>query len=209
VTPERTEIEAKLVAPNAEELLQLPEHLRALGFLTTEPERVVALDHYLDTPDLDVFRAGWALRLRDLGNKKFLTLKSLVAPVDGIAHREEYEEEVDWEGTADWSFDDNTLQGRVKPLVGDKTLWLLFQLRQERMQFNVATESSLWIEASMDLIRWEGRDKTIEGFEAELEYIHGPEEELKAMATALQKRTKWEIAQESKFERGLMVAGLL
>jgi len=209
VTPERTEIEAKLVAPNAEELLQLPEHLRALGFLTTEPERVVALDHYLDTPDLDVFRAGWALRLRDLGNKKFLTLKSLVAPVDGIAHREEYEEEVDWEGTADWSFDDNTLQGRVKPLVGDKTLWLLFQLRQERMQFNVATESSLWIEASMDLIRWEGRDKTIEGFEAELEYIHGPEEELKAMAAALQKRTKWEIAQESKFERGLMVAGLL
>jgi len=209
VTPERKEIEAKLVAPNAEELLQLPEHLRALGFLTTEPERVVALDHYLDTPDLDVFRAGWALRLRDQGAKKFLTLKALVPPVEGVAHREEYEEEVDWKGTADWSFDDNTLQGRVKPLVGDKTLWLLFQLRQERLQFNVATESSLWIEASMDLIRWEGRDKTIEGFEAELEYIHGPEEELKAMATALQKRTGWEIARESKFERGLLVAGLI
>jgi len=209
VTPERTEIEAKLVAPSAEELLKLPEHLRALGFLTTEPERVVALDHYLDTPDLDVFRAGWALRLRDLGSKKFLTLKSLVAPVDGIAHREEYEEEVDWGGSADWSFDDSTLDGRVKPLVGEKTLWLLFQLRQERMQFNVATESSLWIEASMDIIRWEGRDKTIEGFEAELEYIHGPEDELKAMAKALQERTGWEIAQESKFERGLIVAGLI
>jgi hypothetical protein len=29
------------------------------------------------------------------------------------------------------------------------------------------------------------------------------------MALALQERTGWEIAQESKFERGLLVAGLI
>ncbi|MHC4379573.1 MAG: CYTH domain-containing protein [Planctomycetota bacterium] len=210
MSSESPEIEAKLVAPTAAELMQLPEHLRALGFLTTEPERHVAIDHYLDTPDLDLFRAGWALRLRDTGTSKFLTLKALI-PVaeDGVARREEIEEEVDWDGTADWSFDDQTLDGRVKPLVGDKTLWLLFQLRQDRLQFHVATEEDLWVEASMDLIRFEGTNGTLEGFEAELEYQKGPEEALEHMAQALQERTGWEIAEASKFERGLRAAGLV
>lgn len=203
------EIEAKLIAPSAAELMQLPEHLRALGFLTTEPERQIANDHYLDTPDLDLFRAGWALRLRDTGARKFLTLKAMIPARDGIARRDEIEEEVDWDGAADWSFDDQTLEGRVKPLVGEKTLWLLFQMRQDRLQFHVATQEDLWVEASMDLIRWEGTNGTLEGFEAELEYQRGPEEALREMARALHERTGWEQADTSKFERGLVAAGLI
>ncbi|MGB0954332.1 MAG: CYTH domain-containing protein [Planctomycetota bacterium] len=209
MSPDPIEIEAKLVAPSARELMMLPEHLGALGYLTTEPERGIALDHYLDTPDLDVYRAGWALRLRDVGTRKFLTLKALAPAVDGIARREEIEEEVDWHGGADWSFDDTTLEGRVKPLVGDKTLWRLFHLRQDRLMFHVATEEQLWIEASMDLIRWEGRENTIEGFEAELELQKGPEEALVEMVERLAERTGWQPADGSKFERGLQVAGLV
>lgn len=209
MSPADPEVEAKLVAPNAAELMQLPEHLRAMGFLTTEPERHIAIDHYLDTPDLDLFRAGWALRLRDVGTRKLLTLKALIQAQDGIARREEIEEEVDWDGTADWSFDDQTLEGRVKPLVGEKTLWLLFQMRQDRLQFHVATEEDLWVEASMDLIRWEGTHGTLEGFEAELEYQRGPEDALKSMALGLAERTGWEPADGSKFERGLVAAGLV
>ena len=204
------EIEAKLVAPSADELLQLPEHIKALGFRISEIRRFVCLDHYLDTPDLDIFRGGWALRLRDQGGKQVLTMKALTPLAeDGIARREEIEQTVEWDGGVELDFDDGVLGGKLTPLVGEKTLWQLFHIRQDRMQFDIVTEEGLQLEASMDQVRWEGQDAIDLGFEVELELKAGSEEDLRAVLKRLIDRTDWQPAIASKFERGLGVAGLV
>ena len=204
------EIEAKLVAPSADELLQLPEHIKALGFRISEIRRFVCLDHYLDTPDLDIFRGGWALRLRDQGGKQVLTMKALTPLAeDGIARREEIEQTVEWDGGVELDFDDGVLGGKLTPLVGEKTLWQLFHIRQDRMQFDIVTEEALQLEASMDQVRWEGQDAIDLGFEVELELKAGSEEDLRAVLKRLIDRTDWQPAIASKFERGLGVAGLV
>ena len=204
------EIEAKLVAPSADELLQLPEHIKALGFRISEIRRFVCLDHYLDTPDLDIFRGGWALRLRDQGGKQVLTMKALTPLAeDGIAKREEIEQTVEWDGGVELDFDDGVLGGELTPLVNDKTLWQLFHVRQDRMQFDIVTEEGLNVEASMDQVRWEGQDAIDLGFEVELELKTGSEEELRTLTQRLIERTEWRPVAASKFERGLGVAGLV
>lgn len=204
------EIEAKLVAPSADELLKLPEHIKALGFRISDIRRFVCLDHYLDTPDLDIFRGGWALRLRDQGGQQVLTMKALIPPSDdGIAKRKEIEQEVDWDGGVELDFDDGVLGGELTPLVNDKTLWQLFHVRQDRMQFDIVTEEGLNVEASMDQVRWEGQDAIDLGFEVELELKAGSEEDLRSLTQRLIERTEWQPVAASKFERGLGVAGLV
>jgi|FLOH01.1.fsa_nt_gi inorganic triphosphatase YgiF len=204
------EIEAKLIAPSAQELLKLPEHIKALGFHISETRRFVCLDHYLDTPDLDIFRGGWALRLRDFSGTQLLTLKALSTPsVDGIAKREEIEQEVEWDGGVELDFDDGVLGGELTHLVQDKTLWQLFHIRQDRMQFDLVTEDGLNIEASMDQVRWEGQDAIDLGFEVELELKSGSEDDLRLLVQRLVERTDWQPATASKFVRGLGVAGLV
>lgn len=210
LTDSSHEIEAKLVAPSADELLMLPEHIKALGFRISYIRRFVCLDHYLDTPDLDIFRGGWALRLRDKGGKQVLTMKALAPPSeDGIAKRKEIEQEVEWDGGVELDFDDGVLGGKLTPLVSDKTLWQLFHIRQDRMQFDIVTEDGLKLEASMDQVRWEGQDAIDLGFEVELELKAGSETDLRLLVQRLTDRTGWQPVAASKFERGLGVAGLV
>jgi inorganic triphosphatase YgiF len=210
LTDDSHEIEAKLVAPSVDELMQLPEHVEALGFRISETRRLVCKDHYLDTPDLDIFRGGWALRLRDVGGRQLLTMKALEpAPADGVARRVELEQEVEWDGGVELDFDDGVLGGELTPLVADKTLWQLFHVRQDRTQFEIVTDLGLTVEASMDQIRWEGQDAIDLGFEAELELKAGSEDDLRDLVQQLIERTGWCPAPASKFERGLGVAGLV
>lgn len=210
MTASSHEIEAKLVAPSVDELLTLPEHIKALGYQISDVRRHVTLDHYLDTPDLDIFRDGWALRLRDSAGKQLLTMKALAPPsADGIASRTELEQDVEWDGGVELDFDDGVLGGKLTPLVGEKTLWQLFHIRQDRMQFDIVTEEGLQLEASMDQVRWEGQDAIDLGFEVELELKAGSEEDLRAVLKRLIDRTDWQPAIASKFERGLGVAGLV
>jgi len=209
------EIEAKLVAPSADQLLALPGHLAALGMACAEPERVIARDHYLDSEDLHLYRAGWSLRLRDLGVRKLLTLKALApAGDDGISAREELEQEVDWSGGDAPNFPAEVLDGRLQALLGERALKRLFFLRQDRLQCHAGGEDGgrwqgLWVEVSMDLVRWEGRDNYTEGFEAELELRGGTTEQLRSLSRELVTATGWPPAGGSKFTRGLRVAGLL
>lgn len=209
-----TEIEAKLVAPSAHELIALPRHLSDLGLIHTEPERVIARDHYLDTEDLHLWRAGWALRLRDLGIRKLLTMKALrPAGDDGLAVREEHETEVQWEGGDQPRFPQDVLGGRLDLVLQGRELRRIFHVHQERMQFHAGGAEGgpwdgFWVEASMDLIRWEGVEGTMDGFEAELELTSGPIESLRELMGRLAEATGWEAGHGSKFERGLRVAGL-
>lgn len=209
------EIEVKLVAPTADQLLSLPQHLEGLGLSCAEPEREIARDHYLDTDDLTLYRAGWALRLRDLGTRKVLTMKALKPADDGgVSKREELEQDVAWAGGSKPVFSTQVLDGRLHHLIEDEALKRLFFVRQDRLQFHAGgvvggAWDGLWIEASMDLVRWEDGDRYHEGFEAELELRGGQEDQLRELNQQLAKATGWQAAGGSKFERGLIVAKLI
>lgn len=200
------EIEAKLEAPTAEALLALPGQLAAVGMSCGESELCIALDHYLDTEDLLFRAAGWALRLRDLGTRKLLTLKALRPMTDRLAIREEHEEQVKWDSA--WSFPTDTLGGKVAAIAGDTPLTRLFGLRQDRTQLHAFNEAGLWVEVSLDKVRWQSGDATAVAFVAELELRKGDADALADLLRRLAAETGWPLADWSKYEYGLAVAGL-
>lgn len=208
------EIEAKLAAPDAATLAGLPGAALRAGFVIGEVERSIVHDHYLDTADLHLYRAGWALRLRDLGTRQLLTLKALTPARDGIATREEREEPVTWSPRAGWSVPGAALGGEAVRLAEGCPFERLFTLRQDRSAFPLAGADGtdgegFWCEASMDLVRWTARDGApMEAYEAEFELKRGAPDQLAACVRAIQAQTGWPAARESKFTRGLAAAGL-
>lgn len=209
------EIEAKLAAPDAAALASLPEAAHECGFHTGEVERLIIHDHYLDTEDLHLFRAGWALRLRDLGTRQLITMKSLAPARAGIADREELEEPVTWSPRAGWVVPSSALGGLPSRLAEGSPFGRLFTLRQDRSIFALAGGgdtpwAGFWCEASMDLVRWTAADgEPLEGYEAEFELKAGTVEQLQSCVAAISDYTGWPLAAASKFRRGLEAAGLV
>jgi inorganic triphosphatase YgiF len=203
---EGIEIEAKLLAPDWSQLTQLPAALESLGACVSDSDERQFVDHYLDTADLHVMRAGWALRWREFPQRSILTLKGLKPPEGGIAVREEIEEDV--EGTLKDGIPVGALGGRVKDMVGGADLQLLFSMQQSRSLRTALFTNGLKLEVSCDQIRWSGNSTQEEEFVAELEVCEGSEEQLRSLLSSLLESLDWTISTQSKFERGLEVAGL-
>jgi inorganic triphosphatase YgiF len=200
------EIEAKLIAPDWTQLTQFPAALEAMGAYVSDSTELQFADHYLDTADLHVMRAGWALRWRSFPARSVLTLKALRAPVDGVAVREEIEEEIS--GTLEDGLPVDILGGRVKEMVDGADLQLLFSLHQSRSLRNAVFSTGLQLEVCCDQIRWTGAESQEEEFVAELEVKEGTEEQLRQLLARLLESLDWKTSKLSKFERGMEVAGL-
>ncbi|MBL7009415.1 MAG: CYTH domain-containing protein [Planctomycetes bacterium] len=199
-----TEIEAKLDVPSPRDLDRAPGLIAELGYFVGEGERCLVVDHYLDTLDLDVYRAGWALRLRDRGTRQVLTLKACEAVgADGLAVREEIEEEIEWAPDRAWAFDQTALGGRLPGLSLGKPLTELFELRQERRVYDLSDGEQLWVELSCDRVQWIRRDGLQSANTLELELKQGDLEGLRTLLRRLQRRTGWLPATWSKFEVGV------
>jgi len=208
------EIEAKLAAPHAAALAGLPEIARACGFLTGEIERSIMQDHYLDTGDLHLYRAGWTLRLRDTGVRQRLTMKALTAPHRGVARREELEETIEWRAEDGWHLGAGALNGEAARLADGQPFDRLFTIRQDRAEFPLAGEQQtewegFWCLASMDSVRWSAADgRPSEAYEAEFELKQGSEDQLRSCVARIAQAARWPVARSSKFQRGLEAAGL-
>ena len=196
------EIEVKFDAKSATDLLRLPRNLKTLGWDLSDPNDVVMNDYYLDTPDLDLLQSGWTIRLRRASEQSKITLKSLAPCEDGVARREEYEEEINWDGSGSVAFPEDILDGRINDLVGEKTLWLLFQVEQSRTQY-ISTLNECTAEVSLDAIRWIYNKRSMNGYTAELELVDGNEEGILETQASLLKDFDWKLSNQSKFEVGL------
>ena len=196
------EIEVKFAAKSATDLLRLPQNLKTLGWDLSDPNDVVMNDYYLDTPDLDLLQSGWTIRLRRASEQSKITLKSLTPCEDGVARREEYEEEINWDGSGSVAFPEDILDGRINDLVGEKTLWLLFQVEQSRTQY-ISTLNECTAEVSLDAVRWIYNKRSMNGYTAELELVDGSEKDILETQASLLKDFSWELSNQSKFEVGL------
>ena len=196
------EIEVKFAAKSATDLLRLPQNLKTLGWGLGNPNDVVMNDYYLDTPDLDLLQSGWTIRLRRANEQSKITLKSLAPSEDGVARREEYEEKINWDGSGSVAFPEDILDGRINDLVGEKTLWLLFQVEQSRTQY-ISTLNECTAEVSLDAVRWIYNKRSMNGYTAELELVDGSEKDILETQASLLKDFDWKLSNQSKFEVGL------
>jgi triphosphatase len=175
-------------------------------------------DTYYDSPDWMIFRAGFALRVREArradgagDGESEITLKSLHRAHHGLARRTEISESM---GTSDLDAvlaRADGIGGQIRSLVGTRTLTPLFQAstRRERQQL---------LEADTDLALAE-----IDLDETSIESVSGPARELRrvevecinaepaavsALVEQLRTAAHLEPVEMSKFRAGLAAAGL-
>jgi triphosphatase len=116
-------------------------------------------DTYYDSPDWMIFRAGFALRVREaretddagIGETE-ITLKSLHRGNGGIARRTEISESVGSAGLDEVLRRDNGIGGRIRELVGTRALSPLFHVstRRERQHLLEADTDLPLAEVDLD-----------------------------------------------------------
>ncbi len=198
------EIEAKYSVSDPTVFTALLE-LQAVGdyVLRHTGDQNVA-DHYLDTPDRDLLRGGYACRLRegDKDGRWLVTVKGL-GKADGAVHqREEHECEIPLDAPlAEWP--EGPAREIVTQLSGGQALVELFTLRQHRARRVVEHDGRAVGELSLDTVEMDigARQSLTHEIEIELAAA-GTTDDLQAIGTAL-KPYKLKARSKSKFQRAL------
>jgi len=176
------------------------------------------LDTYYDSPDWMIFRAGFALRVRearradqaDAGEIE-VTLKSLRTAHDGLARRIEISETVDSARLEEVMARTEGIGGRIRELIGTRALNPLFRAstRRERQQLLEADTDLPLAEVDLD----ETSIETPSGGSQELrrvevECINAEPEAVSNFVEQLRAAAQLEPVEMSKFRAGLAAAGL-
>ncbi len=198
------EIEAKYSVADPAVFAALLE-LQALGDYTLRPvgSRDV-IDHYLDTPDRDLLRGGYACRLRE-GEKDgrwLVTVKELGKAAGAVHQREEHECEIPPHAPpAEWP--EGPAREIVMRLSGEEPLVELFTLRQHRDLRAVEQDGRAAAELSLDTVEMHIGSRTSVTHEMEIELeAGGTMDDLHAIAAALEPY-RLKAQSKSKFERAL------
>jgi CHAD domain-containing protein len=175
-------------------------------------------DTYYDSPDWMIFRAGFALRVReahradeaDAGEIE-VTLKSLRAGNDGLARRTEFTETVDSAKLEEVLSRAEGIGGRIRELVGMRTLTPLFHAttRRERQQLLEADTDLALAEVDLDETSIESPSGESQALRrVEVECINAEPEAVSPFVEQLRTAAQLEPVEMSKFRAGLAAAGL-
>lgn len=170
-------------------------------------------DTYYDTEDWRIYRAGYALRVRRRGSRSEATLKSLDAGEggDGLKRREEISEPLtrgELPGAA------GPVGGRVAPLVGDRRLRALFEVRTRRTAYVLSAGGTDGPGVSAEVALDETEIPLQEGGEparlnrVEVEITDGEPGTLLPFLGELREAFRLSPARASKFETGLICRDL-
>jgi len=198
------EIEAKYSVGDPAVFAALLE-LDALGDYALRPAggKNVA-DHYMDTPDRDLLRGGYACRMREdeQGGRWLVTVKGLGKAAGEVHEREEHECEVEPHAPpSDWP--ESPARDIVTRLSGGEALVELLTLRQHRELRAVEREGRAVAELSLDTVEMDMGGARSVTREVEIELTEaGTKDDLEAAAAALAPY-KLRPQPKSKFERAL------
>lgn len=204
------EIEAKFAVRDPLTFNQLVEVDELAGLCLGKARVKLVHDRYLDTAQRAFLLAGYACRLRTVGDARIVTLKSFTAASGALHQREELEVELipatpESAGHLIDLWPDSQATTLVRELSDGQPLGLLFELQQER-HVRLATRrgsNSLVAEVSLDVVRFNPGAAALT-FELEAELLPGGRvADLEAVIAELNER--WAVLPEStsKFERGL------
>ncbi|HEX3845431.1 MAG TPA: CHAD domain-containing protein [Steroidobacteraceae bacterium] len=216
---EAREVEWQLTAPDLGPVRRWLDRHAQLDHLSIEPLPPQQLhDSYLDTEDWRVFRAGFALRLREKHKGHVeATLKGLQSAREEVADRREITERVCAEGRARALAQAVGPVGRrVRDVTGVKPLRTLFDVRTSRQRFAVRNHNTVAAvgEIALDEARFsrgnghQGHRRPMVLTRVELE-ASGPDSgALEQLAERLCAECGLHPAKENKFAVGLRSASL-
>jgi triphosphatase len=201
------EIEAKFRVMDPEEEAWLLS-ARRIGGLHAGPanDPLLFVDHYLDTPDRKLLRAGWTLRLRRLDRGTLASLKSIVPP-DGALHtRDEIERQARFDPDPTTWRKSEVRERALELLAGEKPSEIA-RISQWRRNRELEGPEGLRIEMSLDgvVVHAKGR-KRASWNELELELLEGEAGALLAVSRKLAKRAGLVPERHSKGERAIRLA---
>ena len=211
------EVEAKFLIRSNDQVDEVLATLDDLGYRKAEGGTGTHVDTYFDTPDFDIFRAGWTYRCRQRGGQSSLNLKSC-GHVDGqVFVREEIEQSLpDARLSPMHALPPGPVQKYLEGIVDSRRSRRLFRVASQRRVLALTTPGSEPSRIELDLDRTritaekadEKAPGSFEFMELELELESGEAEAVDKLATALFDRLGLTPAQFSKFDRGILAAGL-
>ncbi len=195
------EIEAKYTASEAQytDLLEI----YALGeYGLKDAGEQILTDHYMDTPQHDIKKGGYACRMREKGGEWLLSVKGLGGVEGSIHQREEYEMGIQRDTSPD-QWPDGTARDLVVSLIHSRPLIELCIIRQRREKRTVYQGQRHVGEMSLDVVDMGAADQLKRVYEVEIELEQdGTLEDLRVLDEILQ---AYGLRPEplSKFERAM------
>lgn len=176
--------------------------LEASGLLAGAPKKARQVSTYFDTPDCDVAKAGFSLRIRRSGKKRVQTIKADGASAAGLFIRSEWERPVE---------DDSPILDYMTPLpalLGDVigAVAPAFEVKIDRYSWVVA-EGEAMIELVLDRGEAIAGDRRSPVCEIELELQSGAPAALFALGRKIDAVVPVRLGVLSKAERGYRLAG--
>ncbi len=182
----------------------------AEGTIRVEPAGTRSLvDTYLDTSDLRIYRARRSLRLRRIGRRTEMTLKTHAPAVAGVRSREEITERLPVPDVAALGAD-GEVGWRVRALIGRRQLTELFEVRTRRQVFTLQHGARRAGELVLDrtVIGIGPRLEPARLRRVEVEVADATEPEIATFVERLRRECGLLLATHTKFESGFLARGL-
>jgi triphosphatase len=166
-------------------------------------------DRYLDTEDWRLYRAGYTLRIRTSARRAEATAKSRGTQDDGLRDRRELTEPLPADDPAALAAAGGPVGALVRALAGGRPLRELFAVRTRRQRYAIEAGGRVVAELALDDTSFPlptGRPARLQRVEVEVE--PSSEDETAPLVDELREATGLRPAGASKFEAGLLAAGL-
>lgn len=212
VASETSEVEWQLDADDLDAIerwLAVPE---AHAGLRVRPSgRKLIVDHYVDTPDLRLYQAGFAARLRGANGKAEATLKSIASegdPESGLRRRVELNEPIRYALLHCLASARGVVGTRIREHAAVPELRVLFTVRTDRRTAIVTSHDGVDLgEVALDETTIEAADRTAAIRRLEVEALTpGAEDVLASFVALLRERHGLRPGTSSKFGSGLELA---
>lgn len=195
------EIEAKYTASEAQFADLLETYALGEYGLKDVGEQIL-IDHYMDTPQHNIKKGGYACRIREKSGEWLLSVKGLGGVEGSIHRREEYEMEIQ-QGTSPDQWPNGAARDLVISLINSRPLIELCVIRQRRVKRTVYQGQRHVGEMSLDVVNMGATHQLERVYEVEIELEQdGTLEDLHALDEILQ---AYGLRPEplSKFERAM------
>jgi CHAD domain-containing protein len=167
------------------------------------------VDLYLDTDDWRVRRAGYVLRVRKRQGGTEATLKDTAPATNGLRRRLEVTERLGGDGL-DSLEGDGPVRRRVRALCGARPLLPVLEVRTHRRPYDLVAGDERLAEVALDdTVVAVGSGQPLRLRRVEVEVMAGQIDDLASLVDRMCRENGLAPATLSKFEAGVMAAGLL
>jgi len=183
----------------------------ATGGLVASPKPTKRLvDTYLDTEDWRVCRSGYVLRLRRAGTSSEMTLKDTAPATSGLRKRVEITQALPDEAGPQDLDGEGSVGRRIRALAGARALQSVIEVRTTRRPFDLKIGDQPVAEIALDdtVISPGDGQRPIRLRRVEVEVVPSRAQMLEPVVDRLRTSCGLQPATLSKFEAGLLAAGL-